>query len=112
MATLLIEKGADITITDSSNKTAVDYAKKAKFTDVAEFLSNEYKKYKDFNRPSAEEPERKAGGRRKEEAIKDVRNNYKIVRYNEKGEVHDLTEEEVRQLIADRPDLARYMSNP
>jgi ankyrin repeat protein len=40
MAALLIEKGADVTVTDSSNKTVVDYAKKAKFFDVADFLGN------------------------------------------------------------------------
>lgn len=40
MAALLVEKGADVTHTDSSNKTAADYAKKAKFNDVADYLGN------------------------------------------------------------------------
>lgn len=111
MAALLVEKGADVTVTDSSNKTVVDYAKKAKFSDVADYLANQLKKYRDV-KPSFEEPERKAGGRRKEEPLKDSKSTYKIVRYNEKGESQDLTEEEVRQLLADRPQLAKYMANP
>lgn len=37
---ILIEKGADISHTDSNGKTAVEYAKKAKYADVAELLIN------------------------------------------------------------------------
>jgi hypothetical protein len=39
MCQLLIEKGADITILDMSNKTVVEYAKKAKFLEVADYLA-------------------------------------------------------------------------
>jgi|JI6StandDraft_1071083.scaffolds.fasta_scaffold2157468_1 hypothetical protein len=37
--------------------------------------------------------------KKKEEALKPIRQTYKIVNLNEKGEIHDLTEEEVRQLV-------------
>ena len=40
MTKLLLEKGADLTYVDSTNKTVVEYAKKAKFLELAEYLSN------------------------------------------------------------------------
>ncbi len=43
--------------------------------------------------------------KKKEETQKVSRQTYKIVYLNEKGEPHDLTEDEVRQLIRDRPEL-------
>lgn len=43
MCKLLLEKGADITHHDSSRKTAVEYAKRAKYIDVAEYLDKELK---------------------------------------------------------------------
>lgn len=46
MVKLLVEKGADIQHTDSNNKTAVDVARKAKQTEVAEFLATELKRYR------------------------------------------------------------------
>jgi ankyrin repeat protein len=44
---MLIEKGADVNHLDNSGKTAVEYARKAKFMDVAEYLNNELKRTKD-----------------------------------------------------------------
>jgi ankyrin repeat protein len=40
MAQLLVEKGADVTLVDLSNKTAVEYQRKMKQLDVAEYLAN------------------------------------------------------------------------
>ena len=40
MAQLLIEKGADASLTDLHNKTAADYLKKMKAMDVVEYLNN------------------------------------------------------------------------
>lgn len=37
---LLIEKGADVSHTDSTGKTALEYARKAKYAEVAELLLN------------------------------------------------------------------------
>jgi hypothetical protein len=39
MCKTLIEKGADITHMDIHQKSAAEYAKKAKFTEVSEYLS-------------------------------------------------------------------------
>ncbi len=50
MAMKLIEKGADVTMTDSSNKTAVEYAKKAKFNEVADYLAGELRKIKEVSK--------------------------------------------------------------
>ena len=46
MCKLLLEKGADICHLDSSNKSAIEYAKRAKFNETAEFLSTELKRVK------------------------------------------------------------------
>jgi hypothetical protein len=35
-----------------------------------------------------------------------------LVHLNEKGETRDLTEEEVKQIVAGRPELASYFANP
>lgn len=40
------------------------------------------------------------------------KNNYKISVLKENGEVHDLTEEEVRELYKTNPDLETYLTNP
>ena len=40
--------GCDINHHDSKNKTALDYAKKLKFHDISEYLSNEVKKIRDL----------------------------------------------------------------
>lgn len=50
--------------------------------------------------------------KKKEEPLKPIRQTYKIVTLNEKGEAHDLTEEEVRQMVKSRPELETYLSNP
>jgi hypothetical protein len=43
--------------------------------------------------------------KKKEEAQKILRQSYKIVFLNAKGEPHDLTEEDVRQLMQLKPEL-------
>lgn len=50
MAMKLIEKGADVTMTDATNKTAVEYAKKAKFNEVADYLAGELRKIKEVSK--------------------------------------------------------------
>lgn len=50
MATLLLERGADITLLDSYNKSAVEYARKAKFVELADFLNAELKRVKDLGK--------------------------------------------------------------
>ena len=40
MCRLLLEKGSNVEHVDNTNKTAVEYAKRAKFLDTADFLSN------------------------------------------------------------------------
>jgi hypothetical protein len=50
--------------------------------------------------------------KKKGEAQKPLRQTYKIVFLNDRGEPHDLTEEEARSLIRERPELEEYLSNP
>lgn len=73
---------------DNTNKTASEYAKRAKFLDTAEFLNGEIRRLKDGNKSSSFEE-----GRRKEDILKEPKQTYKIVFLNEKGEPHDLSEE-------------------
>ena len=40
------------------------------------------------------------------------KNTYKITLMNESGELHDLTEEEVKELCRANPDIETYLSNP
>jgi ankyrin repeat protein len=40
MCKILLEKGSDITHLDNNGKNVVEYAKKAKFIETAEFLAN------------------------------------------------------------------------
>lgn len=40
MARLLVEKGADVTITDSNGKTAVEQLRKLKLTEIVDYLSS------------------------------------------------------------------------
>lgn len=89
MCKLLIDKGTDITLLDLSNKTVVEYAKKAKFTELAEYLSSELKKVREANK-AAEDPDKKSR-RSRDDMIKDNRQPYKIVFCNEKGEVKDVS---------------------
>lgn len=46
MTKLLVEKGAEVHHTDSSNKTPADIARKAKQSDVADFLVTELRRYR------------------------------------------------------------------
>ena len=39
MTKLLLEKGADLSIVDSTNKNVIEYAKKAKFIELSDFLT-------------------------------------------------------------------------
>ena len=80
MTKLLLEKGADLTDVDSSNKTVVEYAKKAKFLELAEYLGNELKKLKDQNKATnfVEEVNQK-GRRGKEDVSKESKQTYKLV---------------------------------
>lgn len=54
MCKALIEKGCDVNHLDSSNKTAVEYAKKSKFQDVVDYLTLEAKKIKEINRSQSQ----------------------------------------------------------
>lgn len=46
MAKILVEKGGEVYHLDSSNKTAADIARKAKQTDVADYLAAELRRYR------------------------------------------------------------------
>jgi ankyrin repeat protein len=52
---ILIEKGADIGHIDSTGKSAIEFAKKAKFNEVADLLASELKRLREvgkFSLPS------------------------------------------------------------
>jgi hypothetical protein len=49
---VLIEKGADVAHTDTNGKTAVELARKAKFSEVAEVLGGELRRTKEVSRHS------------------------------------------------------------
>ena len=55
MTKLLIEKGADIAHLDSTNKTVLDFAKKAKVPQITDYLNAEFRKIKDFSKSSNQE---------------------------------------------------------
>lgn len=113
---LLIEKGAEISHVDSSGKTAVEFARKAKYNEVAELLSGELRRSREVNKFSVQsysiEESNLEKRRKKEDSVKVQRQTYKIVYLNDKGDSHDLTEEDVRQLIKERPELENYLANP
>ena len=50
MCKMLVEKGANISHSDSDNKTAVQYARKFNKTEVLEYLTNQITKLKDTSR--------------------------------------------------------------
>jgi hypothetical protein len=116
MCRLLIEKGADITHIDSSKKTAVDWARKNKFPETAEYLLNELRRYREVTKYSMASQSLEESNlekrKKREENSKHIRQTYKIVQLNEKGELRDLTEEEVRQMAKCNPQLEAYLSNP
>lgn len=102
MTKCLIEKGADVSHVDSNGKSAIDFAKKSKFHEVAEYLSGEYKRIKDVNKYSlaSESIEQSLDKRKKkEESQKNTKQTYKIVFLNDNGEPHDLTEDEVKNIM-------------
>lgn len=113
---LLIEKGADIAHVDSSGKTAVEFARKAKYNEVAELLSGELRRSREASKFSLQsyslEESNLEKRRKKEDGARVQRQTYKIVYLNDRGEAHDLTEEDVRQLIRERPELEGYLANP
>lgn len=93
---VLIEKGADVSHTDSNGKTAVEFARKAKYTEVADFLGGELRRMRDVGKFSHQsysiEESNLEKRKKKEEAQRTSRQTYKIVFLNDKGEPHDLTE--------------------
>ena len=107
MCKLLVEKGANVEHVDNTNKTAAEYAKRAKFLDTAEFLNGEIRRLKEGNKGSNFED-----GKRKEDILKEPKQTYKIVFLNEKGEPHDLTEEEALKLFESIPKLKELANNP
>lgn len=46
----LLEKGADVAHTDNNGKTAVEFARKAKYTEVADFLAGELRRVREVNK--------------------------------------------------------------
>lgn len=120
MCKALIERGADVTHTDNQGKTAIQYARKAKFNEVADYLSAELKRIKEVNKMNAlsqsiNEQSNGDKNKKKKDENQPSRGNkqtFKLVLINDKGELHDLTEEEVRQLVRDKPELESYMANP
>jgi hypothetical protein len=40
MCKILVEKGADVSHIDTTHKNSLEYAKKAKFQEVVDFLTN------------------------------------------------------------------------
>jgi ankyrin repeat protein len=48
MCKALIERGCDVTHHDSHNKTAVEYARRARYHEVTEYLANEVKKAREL----------------------------------------------------------------
>ena len=108
MCRLLVEKGVDTHHVDSSHKTALDYARKLKNSEIVELLSGEAKRQKEvskFVNASQSIDESNLDKKRRKEDSKPTKITYKIVSMNEKGEVHDLTEEQVRELLKDKPDF-------
>lgn len=49
MCKLLVENGCDVSHHDAHNKTAVEYARRARYHEVTEFLAAQTKKAKDSN---------------------------------------------------------------
>lgn len=115
MCRLLVEKGVDTHHVDSSHKTALDYARKLKNSEIVELLSGEAKRQKEvskFVNASQSIDESNLDKKRRKDDSKPTKITYKIVSMNEKGEVHDLTEEQVRELLKDKPDFEAYLCNP
>ena len=101
----LIERGCNIMHIDSQKKTAADYARKNKFQETAEYLSLEIKKIKDLNRSQNQIDSSNNGGEALKKKKKDnvsvanvQKNAFKITVMNNNGELHDLTEEELRDV--------------
>lgn len=101
---------------DSSGKTAVEFARKAKYNEVAELLHGELRRSREANKFSVQshsiEESNLEKRRKKEDSVRVQRQTYKIVYLNDKGDPHDLTEEDVRQLIREKPELESYLANP
>ena len=119
MCRALVDKGCDVNHVDSSGKTAVEYAKKMKYQEVADYLAAEAKKHKELARNQSqnhiqESSQNEPSKKKKKEtvALNMNKNNYKISVLRENGEVHDLTEEEVRELYKSTPELETYLTNP
>lgn len=110
-------------IADGHKKLAGEYAKKAKCHEVAEYLSNEVKRIKNDGKieqsqekinavnESSHQDNKKASGKQKKEAAA-PKQSYKIVFMSPNGESHDLTQEEIRELVKNNEQLEKYLSNP
>jgi ankyrin repeat protein len=81
MCRLLIERGSNPAHLDSNGKTAVEYARRAKFLETAEYLNAELKRSRDGKQSNSEDQRRKEEG-------KEPKQTYKLVFLNEKGEAH------------------------
>jgi hypothetical protein len=110
MCRLLIERGADPAHTDSHGKTALEYARKAKFLETAEFLNGEVRRAKEGR---GVQPEGKEGKEGKEGRDgKEGKQTYRLVFLGEKGDPHELSEEDAAQLLEGNPYLRQLLENP
>lgn len=55
------------------------------------------------------EPKRK---KKESQAVNNTKSVYKITLMNDDGSTHDLTDEEVKDLISKSPELRQYLMNP
>ena len=76
---------------------------------MSDYLNSEMKQTKE----AVSRQEDGAGKRyRKDDEIKGAKQVYRLVLYNEKGDVVELSQEEVSRLIENRPELQQYLGNP
>ena len=96
----------------------MEYAKKARFQEVADYLQMETKKNQEHskmpNQNAGEESVNENTKRKKKDALtlNNNKNTYKITVMNENGEIHDLTEDEVKELMKNSQELENYLTNP
>lgn len=100
----------------------MEYARRARYHEVTEYLSAEVKKAKDKHKEQqikemqiqAQESAQEQKKKKKESETIPVstKSIYKIVYINDKGETKDLSEEEVRSLLRNKPVEESYFANP
>ena len=99
MCKALVQRGCNPNHLDSHKKTPVEYAKKARFQQVADYLSMEAKKSQEqskmANQNIGDESVNENTKRKKKDALSlnNNKNTYKITFMNENGEIRDLTED-------------------